>query len=69
MSLPARAPLSQGWKSLLKRVADILTVYGHGLLAFSVGNAFVGRFDLAVASAFSFGLAAYACYISLRQEA
>jgi hypothetical protein len=63
-------PLSPSWRAFLKRVDDILTVYGHGLLAFGVGKFFVGEVDIASSFAIGLGLACHggACYISYLTE-
>lgn len=70
MRLVPATPRTPGEKAALKRVGDLSVVYGHGLLAFGIGNAFVGRFDLVTGLAIVFGLAAHlaACYISYMLE-
>ena len=62
-------PLS--WRSPIKRLGDLLVVYGHGLLAFGVSKAFVAQLDFAAALGIVLGLVCHisACYISFLMEA
>ncbi|MEQ1619442.1 MAG: hypothetical protein ABL883_13990 [Terricaulis sp.] len=69
MRLPSSVS-APGLRAAVKRLGDLLVVYGHGLLAFGVGAIATGAATDAVGPAIAFGVAchAYACYISLRLE-
>jgi hypothetical protein len=62
--------LSAQWRGAAKHLGDILTVYGHGLLAFGIGKVFVGQIDLASGFAVALGLVCHgvACYIGYHTE-
>lgn len=63
-------PLSARWRAAVRRAADILTVYGHGLLIYGVTKLFAGEASPTMAAALILGLACHlaACYMSYAVE-